>query len=98
MKFKFWGVRGSLPTGGPGTVRVGGNTTCLQVCTEEGLIIFDTGTGIRYLGNDLMKSLPVKGKIFYSHVHWDHIQGLPFFTPLYVKGNEFDIYGGLYYP
>jgi len=95
MKVKFWGVRGSIPSGSRSTANVGGNTTCLEVrCGDDGLVIFDSGTGIRNLGVQLMKELPVKAKIFYSHVHWDHIQGLPFFVPLYVKGNEFDIYGG----
>lgn len=94
IKFRFWGVRGSVPSGSPDTAKFGGNTTCLEVRCDNELLIFDSGTGIRYLGNELMKSLPIKGKIFYSHVHWDHIQGLPFFTPLYVPGNEFQIYGG----
>lgn len=98
MIVKFWGVRGSIPSGDMATAKVGGNTTCLEVRCGNELIIFDTGTGIRNLGKELMKKLPVKGKIFYTHVHWDHIQGFPFFTPLYVKINEFDIYGGTSLP
>ena len=95
MKIKFWGVRGSGPSGNMETARVGGNTTCLEVrCGNNGLVVFDTGTGIRNLGVELMKELPIKAKIFYSHVHWDHIQGLPFFSPIFLKGNEFEIYGG----
>lgn len=94
MKFRFWGVRGSIPSGGKDTARVGGNTTCLEVRCGDELIIIDSGTGIRYLGNQLLKEMPVKATILYSHVHWDHIQGFPFFAPFYVKGNEFDIYGG----
>ncbi|MFQ5672848.1 MAG: MBL fold metallo-hydrolase [Nitrospinales bacterium] len=94
MKIRFWGVRGSVPSGSRSTAGVGGNTTCLELRCGNDLVIFDSGTGIRNLGVQLMKELPVKAKIFYSHVHWDHIQGLPFFTPLYIKGNEFDIYGG----
>ncbi len=94
MKFKFWGVRGSVATGGNETAKVGGNTTCLEVRCGNDLLIFDSGTGIRYLGNTLMKELPLRARLFYTHVHWDHIQGLPFFTPLYIPGNEFEIYGG----
>ena len=75
-------------------MRVGGNTTCLEVRCGDELIIIDSGTGIRFLGNQLLKEMPVKATILYSHVHWDHIQGFPFFAPFYVKGNEFDIYGG----
>lgn len=98
MIVKFWGVRGSIPSGNKETAAVGGNTTCLEVRCGNELIIFDTGTGIRNLGRELMKKVPVKGSIFYTHVHWDHIQGLPFFTPLYAKANEFDIYGGTSLP
>lgn len=94
MKFKFWGVRGSVPSGNKETSKVGGNTTCLEIRCGQNLIIIDSGTGIRNLGNALMRQLPVKAKLLFSHVHWDHIQGLPFFTPLYVKGNQFEIYGG----
>ena len=98
MIVKFWGVRGSIPSGNKETVGVGGNTTCVEVRCGNEIIIFDSGTGIRNLAKDLMKKNPVKGKIFYTHVHWDHIQGLPFFTPLFVKANEFDIYGGTSMP
>ena len=94
MKFKFWGVRGSIATGSVETAKVGGNTTCLEVRCGKNLLIFDSGTGIRYLGNALMKELPLRARLFYSHVHWDHIQGFPFFAPFYIPGNEFEIYGG----
>ena len=83
MYIKFWGVRGSVPSGNPETVKVGGNTTCVEIRCGEELIVIDTGTGFRNLGMDLMKELPVKGTILYSHVHWDHIQGFPFFTPFF---------------
>jgi phosphoribosyl 1,2-cyclic phosphodiesterase len=66
-------------------------------CGDE-LITFDSGTGIRNLRMKLLGEMPIKGHIFYSHVHWDHIQGFPFFTPLYIPGNEFDIYGGISLP
>ncbi|PIQ96694.1 MAG: MBL fold metallo-hydrolase [Nitrospinae bacterium CG11_big_fil_rev_8_21_14_0_20_56_8] len=80
------------------TSGVGGNTTCVEVRCGDEIIIFDSGTGIVNLGRTLMKELPVKARLFYSHVHWDHIQGFPFFAPFYVKGNEFDIYGGTCLP
>jgi len=96
MKFKFWGVRGSIPTPGPATVKYGGNTTCIEITTENNdLIILDAGTGIHPLGQSLLKKLPVKAHIFISHTHWDHIQGLPFFPPIFIPGNEINIYGGL---
>ena len=94
MKVKFWGVRGSIAAPGMATARYGGNTTCITIETDEGhLAIFDGGTGIRPLGLELMKSLPVKANIFISHTHWDHIQGLPFFVPLFVPGNEVHFHG-----
>jgi phosphoribosyl 1,2-cyclic phosphodiesterase len=100
MLVKFWGVHGSLPRPGPSTLKFGGNTACVEVRCGNELIIFDAGTGIRELGEDLMRrckgSLPGKitGHIFFSHLHWDHVQGFPFFAPAFVKGNEFHLYGG----
>ncbi len=87
---KFWGVRGSIPTPGPSTVRYGGNTPCLELRTQnDDLFILDAGSGLRELGQDLLKTgKPVKANIFISHLHWDHIQGIPFFTPAYIPGNE----------
>ena len=98
MIIRFWGVRGSAPSGNRGTAGVGGNTTCVEVRCGDELIIFDSGTGIRNLGMKLLGEMPIKGHIFYSHVHRDHIQGFPFFIPLYIPGNEFDIYGGTSLP
>ena len=98
MLIKFWGVRGSVPSGNKETGGVGGNTTCIEVRCGDELIILDSGTGVRNLGGSLMRKMPVKAKWFFSHVHWDHIQGFPFFGPLYVKGNQFDIYGGTSLP
>jgi phosphoribosyl 1,2-cyclic phosphodiesterase len=95
MKATFWGVRGSIPSPGPQTVHYGGNTTCVEVITDGGhSIILDAGTGIRTLGLELMKNAPVSCTVLISHTHWDHIQGLPFFVPLFVPGNKVDIYGG----
>ncbi|TVO70520.1 MBL fold metallo-hydrolase [Sedimenticola selenatireducens] len=94
MQITFYGVRGSIPSPGPDTVRYGGNTTCIDVITDNGdRIILDGGTGIRQLGLDMMNSLPLQCSIFITHTHWDHIQGLPFFTPLFVPGNKVDFYG-----
>jgi phosphoribosyl 1,2-cyclic phosphodiesterase len=95
MKITFWGVRGSIATPGPRTVRYGGNTSCLSAELEDGtLIILDAGTGMRNLGLELMKrKKKVKAAIFFSHFHLDHIIGFPFFVPIYVRGNEFDVYG-----
>ncbi len=94
MHCTFWGVRGSIPTPGAETVRYGGNTTCLEVRTNDGdLIILDGGSGIRGLGLELAKNMPVTCSIFLTHTHWDHIQGLPFFVPLFIPGNKITMYG-----
>ena len=95
MKVRFWGVRGSIPAPGPPTLRYGGNTTCIEVRSDDGsLIILDAGTGIFPLAQELLKQMPVKANIFITHTHWDHIHGMPFFTPLYIPGNSVRIHGG----
>lgn len=91
---RFWGVRGSIPTPGPGTVKTGGNTSCIEIRCGAKRIIFDGGTGLRVLGESLVKEMPVRAAMFFSHVHWDHIQGFPFFIPALAPGNHFDLYGG----
>jgi phosphoribosyl 1,2-cyclic phosphodiesterase len=94
MKIKFWGVRGSIPTPGPNTVRYGGNTTCIEVCGDDGtLIVFDCGTGIRSLGESLMRKPLPDINIFITHTHWDHIHGFPFFIPAYIPTSTINIYG-----
>lgn len=97
MKVRFWGVRGSLPVPGRRTERYGGNTSCVEVLTSAGTrIIIDAGTGIRLLGKELMRGPYSDGggeaHVLVSHTHWDHIQGLPFFAPLYVAGNRLALY------
>jgi len=106
MEVTFWGVRGSIPAPGPGTVRYGGNTACVSIRTAAGaLLVLDCGTGARNLGLALLGDDGAAGvgggfgagtgeaAILLSHTHWDHIQGFPFFGPLYVEGNRFQIYG-----
>jgi len=94
MRFRFRGTRGSLSAPGPDTIKYGGNTTCIEVRSDnDELIILDAGTGIRELGIELSQSMPVKCHLFVSHTHWDHIQGVPFFVPMFVLGNELIIYG-----
>ncbi len=94
FKVKFWGTRGSIPSPGKDTVKYGGNTLCVEVRCGDTLIIIDAGTGLRLLGNELMsQNKPINAHVFFSHFHWDHIQGFPFFMPAFVKGNTFKIYG-----
>jgi phosphoribosyl 1,2-cyclic phosphodiesterase len=91
----FWGVRGSIACPGAATVKYGGNTPCVEMLVGGHRLIFDAGTGIHVLGQALLQQLPTSGHLFFSHSHWDHIQGFPFFSPAFMEGNEFDIYGGV---
>ena len=96
MHMRFWGTRGSLPKPGPTTLRYGGNTSCVEVRTAGGtLIVLDCGSGAHDLGQALLAeaSGPRHGHLLISHTHWDHIQGFPFFAPLFVPGHVWDIYG-----
>lgn len=94
MKVTFWGVRGSIPSPGPKTVRYGGNTTCIEVRSDaDELIILDAGTGIFPLAQSLLSRLPVSANVFITHSHWDHIHGLPFFVPFFIPGNSIRIHG-----
>src|SRR5579863_211390 len=86
MKVKFWGVRGSTPTPQAENMRYGGNTSCVEVRLGDRIYIFDCGTGFRTLGQSLEREFgprPFLAHVFVSHFHWDHIQGMPFFRPLY---------------
>ena len=79
----FWGVRGSVPSPGPETIRYGGNTSCISITVENKILILDAGTGIRNLGSSMIGQSDLKIFIIITHTHWDHIQGFPFFTPIY---------------
>ena len=96
MLIRFWGTRGSIAKAGPSTVRYGGNTSCVELRSSRGtLVVLDCGTGAHGLGQALAKSgpRPLHGHLLIGHTHWDHIQGFPFFTPLFVPGNEWHVYG-----
>ena len=97
LTLTFWGTRGSVPSPGASTAYFGGNTPCVELRTgTNALLILDAGTGIRHLGRSLLeraRGKPLVGEILLSHAHWDHIQGLPFFAPLYQEGHEFTIRG-----
>ena len=97
MQLRFWGVRGSIPTPETDKMKIGGNTSCIELLLGEKRVILDMGTGIRELGKKIVKEIE-SGKtseiiIFLSHTHWDHIQGFPFFNPIYMPGVKIVIYG-----
>ncbi len=96
MQITFWGVRGSYPVPGAATVRYGGQTSCVEALTSSGeRVIVDAGTGMRQLGNKLARESngsPGQHHVLLSHVHWDHIQGLPFFSPAYIPGTKISVY------
>ncbi|HZN93964.1 MAG TPA: MBL fold metallo-hydrolase [Myxococcales bacterium] len=94
MEVRFWGVRGSVAVSGEQVAWVGGNTSCLEITEGEHRLILDAGTGVRGLGDALMAAgRPVKAALFFSHLHWDHVQGFPFFTPAYVPSTELLLHG-----
>jgi phosphoribosyl 1,2-cyclic phosphodiesterase len=94
MKIRFWGVRGSIASPGPKTVRYGGNTTCIEIRTDDNeLLILDAGTGIFPLSQTLLAEMPLTANVLLSHTHWDHIQGLPFFVPNFIPGNTLRLHG-----
>jgi phosphoribosyl 1,2-cyclic phosphodiesterase len=99
MRIRFWGTRGSIATPGVSTVRYGGNTACVELRSDSGaVVVLDCGTGARLLGKQLAREWgagdePRRGSLLIGHTHWDHIQGLPFFAPLFDDGSAWDIYG-----
>jgi phosphoribosyl 1,2-cyclic phosphodiesterase len=94
MKIRFWGVRGSIASPGPKTMRYGGNTTCIEIRTDSNeLLILDAGTGIFPLSQTLLSEMPVAANVLLTHSHWDHIQGLPFFVPNFIPGNTLRLHG-----
>lgn len=94
LTVRFWGVRGSVPAPGAHTAGVGGNTSCVEVRCGDETIVFDAGTGLRGLGERLLaRGRPVAASILFSHVHWDHIQGFPFFPPLFRPGTRLALHG-----
>jgi CheY-like chemotaxis protein len=96
VKLRFWGTRGSIATPGPFTTRFGGNTSCVDLVTKAGQrFIFDCGTGARLLGMHMMAhaTKPIEATILISHTHWDHIQGFPFFAPVFAPGGRITVCG-----
>ena len=94
LSIHFHGVRGSIAAPGLATARVGGNTSCVEVIAGDNRIVLDAGTGLRGLGDRLITGGPSATTILLSHLHWDHIQGLPFFTPIYIPGNWIEVVTG----
>ncbi len=94
LKIRFWGVRGSIAAPGPDTAAVGGNTSSVELSAGSTRILLDAGTGLRRLGDELLREgSPVRAHLLLSHHHWDHIQGLPFFVPLYLPSTELSVVG-----
>ncbi|HYA88099.1 MAG TPA: MBL fold metallo-hydrolase [Nitrospirota bacterium] len=94
MKITCWGARGSIAVSGKEYVKYGGDTTCIEIRSNDGdIIIIDAGTGIRKLGNKLLSSDNRAYSMLFTHAHWDHLMGFPFFKPIYMKGTKIDLYG-----
>ncbi|MGH7289413.1 MAG: MBL fold metallo-hydrolase, partial [Myxococcota bacterium] len=93
MRVRFWGTRGSIAKPGPTTLRHGGNTSCVEVRSSSGtLVVLDCGTGAHGLGRELANQSPKRGHLLIGHTHWDHIQGFPFFEPLFTPGHHWSVY------
>ena len=90
---KFWGVRGQVATPGKEFMRYGGNTPCVTMQVGGKRLIFDGGTGLKALSDNLIKQIPLEAHIFFTNCHWDRIQGFPFFVPAFIPSNCFHIYG-----
>jgi len=98
MRITFWGVRGSIATSGPEFARYGGNTTCVEVEAGGARLVLDAGTGLRPLGQKLLAEAKEQGRavqatMLFSHLHWDHIQGFPFFSPAFLPATELELFG-----
>jgi phosphoribosyl 1,2-cyclic phosphodiesterase len=93
MDVRFWGVRGSVASSGAHLARIGGNTSCVEVRSQGHRLILDAGTGLRALGDELLKSGPVDATLLFSHLHWDHVQGFPFFGPAWAPDSTLTLYG-----
>ncbi|MBI1942369.1 MAG: MBL fold metallo-hydrolase [Betaproteobacteria bacterium] len=91
---RFWGVRGSIAAPGPATARYGGNTSSIEVRCGDRLILLDAGTGLRYLGIRLLAETPLEADLFFTHTHFDHVCGLPFFKPFFQPQNGFRLWAG----
>ncbi|MDY6781507.1 MAG: MBL fold metallo-hydrolase [Cyanobacteriota bacterium] len=90
---QFWGVRSQIAAPGKDTIRYGGNTSCVEMRIGGQRLIFDGGTGLRQLGNSLLGQMPLEVHMFFTHCHWDRIQGFPFFVPAFIGINHLHIYG-----
>jgi phosphoribosyl 1,2-cyclic phosphodiesterase len=93
MHVRFWGVRGSVASSGSSVAKIGGNTSCIELESQSHRLIFDAGTGLRALGDSLVGQPPVKATLFFSHLHWDHVQGFPFFAPAFQPTSKLTLYG-----
>ena len=94
MKITCWGARGSIPVSGKEYVQYGGDTTCIEVRSkDDDVIIIDAGTGMRKLGNKLLAANKRTCSVLFTHAHWDHLMGFPFFKPIYMKGTKISMYG-----
>ncbi|WP_430398151.1 MBL fold metallo-hydrolase [Ferrovibrio sp.] len=91
---RFWGVRGSIAVGSADVMRYGGNTSCLEIRCGEHVLVFDSGTGIRALGNLLQRQAPINADVFLTHTHYDHVCGMPHFCPFFDPRNTFRIHSG----
>jgi len=98
MKIRIWGCRGSIACPGAKTVRYGGNTSCYEIRSKNGeILILDAGTGLRELGGSLLAEMPLKVNMLFSHTHYDHVIGYPFFVPFFIPGNKVSLYGPVHF-